>query len=488
MTIKQFTGALFLPLLAVGSMAAAPDLRLVEAVKKQDSHTARILLEEGVNVNAPQGDGATALHWAAHWDDVETAEWLVRAGAHVNTADEHGITPLWLASTNGSVAMVEMLLKAGANPNSPLPTGETPLMRAARTGNVGAVHTLLASGADVNAKAGNTHGQTALMWAVAERNDRVARVLVEHGADVRARSTAGFTPLLFAAREGDLGSARMLLAAGADVNEAAADGSTALLAATVRGHTELAEVLLERGADPNANGAGYAPLHWAAGTWETAVSGVFGITRQSREWHSLSGLHGEAKAGFVKTLLAYGANPNERITKNPARFGFTLFNLELVGATPFFLAAMAGDVTVMRLLERAGADPSLATEENTTPLMVAAGIGRIVGESRITERDALEAAKLAVELGADVNATNKSGETALHGVALWGADTIVQFLADSHALLNVKNERGETPLMIAEGKGARVTAMNIFHKSTADLLRRLSGENRRIPVGRARPR
>ena len=488
MTIKQLTGALFLPLLAVGSMAAASDLRLVEAVKKQDSHTARILLEEGVDVNTPQGDGATALHWAAHWDDVETAEWLVRAGAHVNTTDEHGIAPLWLASTNGSAVMVEMLLNAGANPNSPLPTGETPLMRAARTGNVDAVHTLLAGGADVNAKAGNTHGQTALMWAVAERNDRVARVLIEHGADARARSTAGFTPLLFAAREGDRGSTRILLAAGADVNEAAADGSTALLAATVRGHTELAEVLLERGADPNANGTGYTPLHWAAGTWETAVSGVFGITRQSMEWHSLSGLHGEAKAEFVKTLLAYGANPNERITKNPARFGFTLFNLELVGATPFFLAAMAGDVTVMRVLERAGADPSLATEENTTPLMVAAGIGRIVGESRITERDALEAAKLAVELGADVNATNKSGETALHGVALWGADTIVQFLADSHALLNVKNERGETPLMIAEGKGARVTAMNIFHKSTADLLRRLSGKNRRIPVGRARPR
>ena len=462
-------------LLSMVSLAASSDLRLVEAAKKHDTKALRALLKQQADVNTPQADGATALHWAARWDDLETVDLLIRAGAQVNAANDYGVTPLSLACTNRNAAMVEDLLKAGADPSAALSTGETVLMTAARTGNVDVVKALLARGADVTAKE-PWRGQTALMWAVSEKHRNVVQVLIEHGADVHARSKSGFTPLLFAAREGDLDTVRMLLAAGANVNEAASDGSSVLLVATVRGDAALAAFLLDQSADPNADGAGYTALHWAAGSWETTLTGGlgFGITAQSGEWSTLSGLRGQEKLELVRALLAHGANPNARLAKNPPRLGFSLFRLKLAGATPFVLAAMSGDASVMRLLAQAGADPRLTMNDGTTPLMVAAGLGRVVNESRVTESSALEAVKLAVELGGDVNAANESGDTALHGVASQGADTIVQFLVDKGAKVNVNNKVGETPLMIAEGK-VRLSSTNTFYKSTAGLLRKLGG-------------
>src|SRR5205809_2875330 len=196
--------------LSAGNLAvAADDLRLVNAVKAKDKDAVRSLLNEKVDVNVPLADGATALQWAADWDDLETAGLLIRAGAKVNAAHEYGVTPPTAACTNGNGAMVETLLKAGADPNTALPTGETALMTCARTDSVEAVKSLLIRGANPNAKE-NQQGQTPLMWAVAEKRAGVAQVLIEHGADPNAHSKGGFTPLMFAARVGDVESVRVL--------------------------------------------------------------------------------------------------------------------------------------------------------------------------------------------------------------------------------------------------------------------------------------
>jgi ankyrin repeat protein len=222
----------------------------------------------------------------------------------------------------------------------------------------------------------------------------------------------------------------------------------------------MARLLLERGADPNSSEAGYAPLHWAVGAWETSLTGNFGIES------SLSGLHGPQKLELVNLLLDYGADPNRRAAKNPPRFGFNLFRLKLAGATPFFLAAMAADTTIMRVLLSRGADPTLIADDHTTPLMVAAGIGRVVGETRVTEAAALEAVKLLMDLGADINAASDAGETALFGPAYTGADTILEALVAKGAAVNVKNKSGQTALDIAQGDTFASGAV-LVHKSTA---------------------
>ena len=178
----------------------------------------RALLQQHVDVNAPQVDGMTALHWAAYQDDLEMAELLVHAGANANAANRYGVTPLSLACTNGNGAMVELLLKAGADPNTSLPGGETPLMTAARTGTLGAVKALLPAAPDVDGKE-DRRGQTALMWAAAEGHADGRGGAIEAGADFRTRLPSGFTPLLFAVREGRIEVVRVLLKAGVNVNE-----------------------------------------------------------------------------------------------------------------------------------------------------------------------------------------------------------------------------------------------------------------------------
>ena len=274
---------------AVSLLAASPNARLVDAVKNSDKASARSLLEQHADVNVPETDGTTALHWAARWDDVETAQLLIRSGANAKAANRDGVTPLSLACINGSAPMVELLLKAGADPNTALPGGETALMTASRTGKVDAVNLLLARGADVNAKE-TEHGQTALMWAAAEGNTAVVDSLIEHGADIHARSRGGFTPLLFGVREGRSAVVSSLLKDGANVNEtlngyrkrpkyvvngAAHDadvktlvpasqeviGPSALVLAVANAHYELAAALLDAGADPNAAAQGWTALH-----------------------------------------------------------------------------------------------------------------------------------------------------------------------------------------------------------------------------------
>ena len=428
-------------------------LGTAEAVGQQDAEAVARLLAQPVDVDAAEPDGSTALHWAAYADDLETTRRLLRAGANVNAANAHGVTPLSLACTNGSAAVVKTLLGAGADPNAALWSGETVLMTCARTGNAEAVTALLAAGAEVN-RAEPAEHQTALMWAVSERHAAVAHVLVEHGADVTARSRRGFTPLLFAAREGDLDSARLLVNAGASPADEALNGASALVITTTRGHPALARWLLARGADPNAAGAGYTALHWASGLWETELTGPAGIeTARDEEWRSLAGLPA-GKLELVRALLAHGADPNARADRSPRRIGFG-GRRDADGATPFFLAAMAGDLDMMRVLVEQRADPHLPNAGGMTPLMVAAGVGRRLAESSVTPARALAATQAVWELGGvDVNAASDAGDTALHGAANIGSAALVQFLVDRGAAVDVENRRGRTPLMRAAGTPA----------------------------------
>jgi ankyrin repeat protein len=436
----------------------AADLRLVDAVRNQDQAAVRSLLREGVDVNAAQPDGATALAWAAHRDDLETADLLIRAKADVNAANEYGATPLSLACSNGNAAMVEKLLNAGANPNAALLSGETPLMTAVHTGSLDVVNLLLAHQADVNAKEPQ-RGQTALMWAVAEKRPEITRALVAHGADLRARSKSGFTPLLYAADRNDLDSARILVEAGADVNEATADRVTPLLLASARAAEGLALFLLEKGADPNASDSkeGYTPLHHAASH--------------------------RNMASVVKALLSQGASPNARLVKAPPRpreFG-TQGGINMLGSTPLLLAAANGNGDAIHVLVEGRADARIPTAENTPPLLVAAGVHRnpdVVLTPEEREHN-VEAARLLLELGADVNATGEYGWTALHGAAYNGFDEMIQFLVSKGAKMDILDQFGQTPLSIALAVTTAGIGVDYFHvprfahPTTVDLLLKL---------------
>ena len=420
--VKVLIGALFmLSLLSAAGLATVADLRLVEAVRKGNKAAVRSLLTAHADVNASEADGATALMWAAQLDDLEVADLLIRAGANVSAANDNGATALGLACANASARMVEKLLKAGANPNAALVSGETALMTAAATGNLDVVKLLLAYKTDVNAKE-TREGQTALMWALAEKHPEAARALIENGADVHARSKGGYTPLLFASQQGDLESARTLLAAAADVNEKAGDGMTPLLLASASGHEELSVFLLNKGGDPNAaDRRGLSVLNHAATAQDMPE--------------------------LVKALLAHGVNPNGRFVRNQnAGFGGAR-----IGATSLLLAAQAGNVEAVRVLVANGADPQIPTNEGTTPLMIAAGAG--LDEDRVERDDyrkALEIVKILAGSGANVNAVGENGWTALHGAAYCGDDGVIQFLVEHGAKMDVMDKFGQTPLSIAE--------------------------------------
>jgi ankyrin repeat protein len=441
--------------------ATAATTPLIDAAKKADADTVRRLLQTKIDVNAAEPDGATALHWASYRDDVATAQMLIRAGANVNAANDLGATPIWAASVNGSTAMVQLLLEAGANPNASLLLGETVVMAAARSGNPKVVEQLLARGAHANARA--ARGQTALMWAVAQKHPSVVKVLLAHGADIHARSSTwsqveavsphghpGYnraipygnnTPLMFAARSGDLESAKLLVSAGANVNDVDARGVSAMVLAAHSGFVDLVEFLLEKGADPNAAGAGFAALHEA-------------IMRRDET--------------LVRTLLAHGANPSLPLLDwTPTRRQASDFHFEpeLVGATPFWLAARFTQPAVMRLLVERGADPKFVHRSErvvdgrggkaydrqfqaTTALMAAVGMGGggnawVPVERSQREALVLETVRLAVEYGIDVNAANVDGRTALDAAKALKFERVATYLNGVGAKPGITDKKNE---------------------------------------------
>ena len=467
---KTFSAIVFV-CFAVSS-AAAGRSDVADAAMRGDKAAVRALLRQRADVNAAQDDGARALHWAAHWADIETAELLIRAGADVNAANDYGVTALALACTNRSDALVEKLLAARANADAVQMTGVTPLMECARTGTLAGVKSLLAQRASVHAAHAKS-GQTALMWAVAEQHPELVKLLIDHGADVRTRSKGGFTALMFAARSGDEGSARMLLDAGANVDEATPEHGSALVVASASGHERLAVFLLEKGADPNAmDRNGITALHNAA---QRGLSALIGV-RHDDSYR----VQPPNMANLAKALLARGANANARIQAHDAR-GPDGTPFTMKGATPYFLAAVSGDASLMRLLGKHGADPRLTTEDGATPLMAAARStctgsceyrGANLEVDEIAAEAALEAVKAAVELGADVTTVNEEGQTAMHMAAFTGADGVVQFLADHGANVDVQDARGETPWSMAAGLSPvlRYRGQYGSHASTATLL------------------
>lgn len=512
--------------------AAADDGRLAEAVRKSDSAAVGALLRSDADVNAAEVDGMTPLHWASQLDDRDTAGMLIHAGANVKAATRYGVTPLTLASTNGSAGLIELLLKAGADPDTSLPKGETALMIAARTGAPTAVRMLLAHGANANAREGSK-GQTALMWAAGEGHVAVMQMLIEAGAEVDARSKGGLTPLLFAARDGQIEALRLLLSARANPNDAVdpaatpaaraarggtyigTDGSSALALAIINRRYGAALLLLEKGANPNVPDSRGSLLHalaWVRRPGADIQTGF--VLPDATDAESLE---------VASSLLSHGANPNVRIAwqeapydtdgavRMPANIVMGRHFLSLVGATPFYLAAKHGDVALMRVLVGNGADPVMPTAQKITPLMAAAGLGFWDGESPgpttgVPERETLDAVKLCVALGNDVNAVTDFGDaplvgdgasllqsvplhitkdprqelgdmrwggsTALHGAAYRGLDPVVQFLVDKGARVDAKNALGWTPLTVAEG----LFAANNYHEanpSTVALLKAL---------------
>ncbi len=437
--------------------AAGTPAPLADAAEKMDRPAIRALLGQRAAVDAPQVDGMTALLWASYHDDLPIATLIAAAGGNPNAANRYGVTPLSLACTNANGAMVDLLLKAGADPNAALPGGETPLMTAARSGALHAVKALLSSGAVVDAKDAR-RGQTALMWAAAEGHPDVVNMLIKAGASVAARLPSGLTPLLFAVREGRLDVVRVLLAAGADANDTVPTepgrrrgyggrlppvGTSALLLAVTNAHYELAAHLLDAGANPNASVPGYTVLHAITAVRNPGIGDNDPSPPGSGSLGSLD---------LVKKLVAHGANLNARMTKK-ANLNNTRLNE--IGATPFFLAALTADAPLMRTLAELGADPGLTNAENSTPLMAAAGLAtRSPGEDAGTEREVLEALQVAIALGADVNAVDANGETAMHAAAYKNLPLVVKFLAAKRArieLWNQPNKFGWTPLAIAAG-------------------------------------
>jgi uncharacterized protein len=458
MRVATLTLAIFLTFSALDARAAS---EVADAAMNNDLGAVRSLLRQKSDVNKAQADGATALHWAVRWDNLQAVELLIQSGANVKAANRFGVTPMSLACVNGSAAIIRRLLKAGVDPNAPLSElGETALMVAAQTGNVDAVAALLEHGADVNARE-ISRGGTAIMWAAAEAHPAVVKALIDHGADVNSRSgvaaegaakdgpaqdqqsSGATTALVLAARQDDRESARVLLDAGADINLTMSDGTSALVVAIINGHYELAKLLLDRGANVNlADSKGRTALYAAI---EMRNMGVTDMPAPRGDNFDVLQL--------IREIVARGADINVRLkARLPYRGGINPSWLPEPGATPFYRAAAANDVTVMRLLLERGADPLLSANDKTTPLMVAAGVGWLPGISYTwSEKEMLEAIEICLKAGHDLHATNAAGLTALHGAAFRGANAAVRFLVDRGAQLDAKDKDGRVPLNWAEG-------------------------------------
>jgi len=453
--------------LALAADGAAP---LAAAAKRQDANAVKTLLRQKAQVNAPDAEGMTALHWAAHYNDLATVRVLLAAGAQAAVANRYGVTPLHEAATLGNVAMAAALLRAGADADAAYGDGETPLMIAARVGSVDTVKALIERGAKVNATE-QFRGQTALMLAANENHAPVVKALLDAGANANARTReyefqnltggaggiihdrpqGGLTALILAARQGARESAEVLLAAGADINAVEPQYQfSALQTAIFNGQYALARMLIEKGANVN-DGSLYITME------------MRNLAAYSNRPNPPDTDKGVTHLDVATLLLDKGANPNAPYVKTvPPRQAQGNINVP-PGGTPLYRAVRAVDLSAVRLLLDRGAQPGLAIGDGSVPVMAAAGLGAPRGgDEEVTEagdrNDPVDVLKALVEKGADVNAVNNAGMSALHYAVQRGSDRIVQYLAGQGAKFDVKNKQGRTPADMARGKTAALVA------------------------------
>lgn len=468
-----------------------------------DASTVRALIAQKADVNAPAPDGTTALMWAVRANDAELVDALLAARADVKAKDRYGLSAVRLACENANAAILRRLLDAGADVNSPDPEGTTALMVAARTdGGTDALKLLLERGAAVNAK--DSVQSTALMWAVRANHPDVVDLLIHRDAEVNARTRKGeppprrppnagggshglgivrggwpergyqeptpgeMTPLLYAARDGRVEIARELVTANANVNQVEANGISPLMMAITNNHIDVARLLVDHGADVNAaDWWGRTPL-WAA------------VDLRDLEVNKTedNGVDRPAALELIKALLDRGANVNARTKEQPPlrRWLMPISDLSWVdftGQTPFLRAALSADLSVMHLLLDKGADANIATFAGTTPMMAAAGVNWMGGQTYSESNKFLEAVQLCIDHGADVNAVNSMGITAVMGAANRGSDDILELLVKKGASLSAKDEQGRTPLVWAKGVFL-ATNPPVEKPSTMALIERLS--------------
>jgi ankyrin repeat protein len=515
MFLRVLAAAALVTLLSTPTTAAelAP---LVDASARGDLTAVRALIGKKTDVNAARVDGMTALHAAVHADRLDIADALLRAGAKAAAPDRYGVTPLYLAAVNGNADMIRRLIDAGVDPNAADPGGETALMTAARTGAPAALRALLERGATVDAREPE-FGQTALMIAVRENNDASVQILLEAGASPnaqtrkgptpqfvppckgtgcgsegvginrggvpdrgrRAEIKGGMTPLLYAARDGNAPAARRLIEAGADLELGDANSIRPLLMSLLNNNLDVARLLLSKGANVNADDFwGRTPL-WAAVEYRN-----LDMNNNDQDSPTDNGVDRAPILVMIKELIDAGANVNAR-TRELAPVRRWLYSLnevswvDFTGQTPFLRAALSADTATMRLLVERGADPNLPTLAGTTPLMAAAGVNWVVAQTYTESVQArLDAVKLCLELGADVNATNSMGLTALLGAVNRGSNDIIELLVQRGARLDIKDKEGRTPQRWAEG--VFLAAVGAERKpTTIALLERLIAESQK---------
>ena len=500
--------------MTVALSIAGPHSAVADAAMSKDRSAVSSLVKQKADANTPQADGTTALIWAVKADDAEMVDVLLAAGANVNAANREGATALYQAALTGDAVIIEKLLNAGADPNGPaLSIGETALMEAARVGSVAGVKMLLSHGADVNAKE-KLRETTALMWAAEQNHPDVILALVQKGADINAQSKlekdrpssaagpgaglapvasglrrGGLTPLVFAAREGATEAVRALVEGKADIDKTTADGSSAVLVAVQNGYYDLARYLIRNKANVNLpNQKGWTPLYLA-------------IKNRNIETGQLPTPPNVYQAmDFIKLLLDQDAEVNGRLAYE-TEIGSSNHPIWLreEGATPFFRAAYAGDIEVMKLLLAHGADPAITTADHTTPLMALCGLGYTLSfVHHRSHAEDMQALELLLDLGADVNAVNKDGVTALMGAAHLGGNDQIQVLVDHGAKLDAHDNGKECPGGV-KGCPGGATALTfagglpttsqapLEHPDTEALLRKLMAE-RGIPVSHPTPR
>jgi len=485
-----------------GGNASAAD-SLANLIQQGDRMGALAAIRAGADVNAPQGDGTTPLHWAVYKVDAELVALLLERGARANAVNKYGSSPLAEAVKLADARLVGRLLDAGADPEAPNADGQTALMLAARAGALDVAKALVEHGASVNAKE-TWRGQTALMWAADGNFPEVAQFLIAKGADVRVRAdanewqaqitsepraqyrpTGGLTPLLYAARSGCSRCVRAMLEAGADINQPNPDGVTPLMVAIDNFHYDTARLLLDQGASPHVwDWWGRTALYVAVDMNTYSIRGPQAVASET------------SAVDVIRLLLDAGVNPNPQLNMHrPGRGGNSsrfVDDLLTTGATPLLRAAIGHDTEAVQALLAHGALVDLPNVMGVTPFMGAAGVGVSQRDRRLdldndVQTRALATLEILAAAGADVNAritdidgrtariaristmTERNGQTALYGAVKFGWTRVVRFLLEHGAKTDIVDALGKSPLNAALGQtGGRD---NTVSQEIADLIR-----------------